>query len=308
MKNFLSFHFSVRSCLLFFSLLLFSVSALFPFDAPVLKNLDYENPDLKLLRDDIKHNLKVSKSARTKEPFRSLRFVKYTVKEKDTFFVIMARTGMDIDTLSSVNSLSSPQDIYAGMVLYIPNMRGIYDTDSFPFNEEGRVRLAEKYRMREDLFLEENHFRKEWFVPGRTLGRIEKTFFYGLAFTLPLKEGYFSSGYGSRKDPFTKKKTFHGGIDIAAPEGTDVHSSADGEVIFAGKKGGYGNLVVVKHILGFETRYGHLSEFSVKKGQRVRKREKIAEVGSTGRSPGPHLHFEVRRFNKNQKPEFNKHM
>lgn len=294
---------------LFFLILYQAVfSPLLSFDAPALKNLDYENPDLKLLRDDIKHNLKVSKSAKAKEPIRSLRFVKYTVKEKDTFFVIMARTGMDIDTLSSVNSLSSPQDIYAGMVLYIPNMRGVYDTESFPFNEEGRVRLAEKYRLREDLLLEDKHFRKEWFVPGKTLGRIEKTFFYGLAFTLPLKEGYFSSGYGSRKDPFTKKKTFHGGIDIAAPEGTDVHSSADGEVIFAGKKGGYGNLVVVKHILGFETRYGHLSEFSVKKGQRVRKREKIAEVGSTGRSTGPHLHFEVRRFNKNQKPEFNKHM
>lgn len=98
-----------------------------------------------------------------------------------------------------------------------------------------------------------------------------KIFFYGLAFHPPLNEGYLTSGFGTRLDPFTKKKTFHGGLDIAAPKGTDVISSADGEVIFKGRKGGYGKLIVVKHIMGYETRYGHLDKMDVSLGDHIKK-------------------------------------
>lgn len=104
-----------------------------------------------------------------------------------------------------------------------------------------------------------------------------------------------SSTFGARRDPFTKGSAFHAGMDFAAPRGTPVKSAGDGEVIHAGRRSGYGNLVEIRHTTGLVTRYAHLSKFNVKTGQKVRAGQIIAQVGSTGRSTGPHLHFEVRR-------------
>jgi len=104
-----------------------------------------------------------------------------------------------------------------------------------------------------------------------------------------------SSTFGNRKDPFTGGRAFHSGLDFPAPRGTTVLSAGYGKVTFVGEKSGYGNLVEVTHTTGLITRYGHLSAFLVKEGQVVNAGTPIAKVGSTGRSTGPHLHFEVRR-------------
>jgi len=104
-----------------------------------------------------------------------------------------------------------------------------------------------------------------------------------------------SSIFGNRKDPFTGRLAFHPGIDFASPQGTTVLSAGDGKVSFVGQINGYGNVVEVTHPGGLVTRYGHLSAFLVKVGDAVDSGSPIARVGSTGRSTGPHLHFEVRR-------------
>ena len=104
-----------------------------------------------------------------------------------------------------------------------------------------------------------------------------------------------SSTFGNRKDPFTGGRAFHAGLDFPAPRGTMVLSAGYGKVSFVGEKAGYGNLVEITHTTGLITRYGHLSAFLVKEGQVVNSGTPIAKVGSTGRSTGPHLHFEVRR-------------
>ena len=104
-----------------------------------------------------------------------------------------------------------------------------------------------------------------------------------------------SSIFGNRKDPFTGRLAFHPGIDFAAPQGTTVVSAGAGTVSFVGQISGYGNVVEVTHDGGIITRYGHLSAFLVKEGDPVSTGSAIARVGSTGRSTGPHLHFEVRR-------------
>jgi murein DD-endopeptidase MepM/ murein hydrolase activator NlpD len=104
-----------------------------------------------------------------------------------------------------------------------------------------------------------------------------------------------SSTFGNRKDPFTGGRAFHAGLDFPAPRGTTVLSAGFGKVSFVGEKSGYGNLVEITHTTGLITRYGHLSAFLVKEGQVVDMGTPIAKVGSTGRSTGPHLHFEVRR-------------
>ena len=112
----------------------------------------------------------------------------------------------------------------------------------------------------------------------------------------------FTSGFGYRKDPKTKKKTMHHGVDFAAPKGTLIYSTGDGIVTHAGWKGGYGLLVTIKHAFGFQTRYAHNSRIYVKVGNRVSRGDKISAMGSTGRSTGTHLHYEVRRNNKPLNP------
>jgi murein DD-endopeptidase MepM/ murein hydrolase activator NlpD len=104
-----------------------------------------------------------------------------------------------------------------------------------------------------------------------------------------------SSSFGNRRDPFTGGRAFHSGNDYPAPKGTIVMSAGYGKVTFVGEKSGYGMLVEITHAAGLVTRYGHLSAFLVKEGQTVNTGTPIAKVGSTGRSTGPHLHFEVRR-------------
>jgi murein DD-endopeptidase MepM/ murein hydrolase activator NlpD len=103
-----------------------------------------------------------------------------------------------------------------------------------------------------------------------------------------------SSGFGNRKDPFSGRRAFHSGLDFAASKGTPVFSAGKGVVSFVGSKSGYGNVVEVTHANGLVTRYAHLSGFLSEEGQAVNTGTPIAKVGSTGRSTGPHLHFEVR--------------
>ncbi len=109
----------------------------------------------------------------------------------------------------------------------------------------------------------------------------------------PVK-GWLTSLFGMRKSPFSGRRVFHEGIDIACRTGTPVTASADGIVSRAGIKSGYGKLVIIDHGYGYQTYYGHNSKIFVKVGQRVKRGEKIAAVGNTGRSTGPHLHYEVR--------------
>jgi murein DD-endopeptidase MepM/ murein hydrolase activator NlpD len=105
--------------------------------------------------------------------------------------------------------------------------------------------------------------------------------------------GYLSASFGNRLDPFTGQPDFHPAIDVSAPLGTKVMAPADGIVISTGAKGGYGNAIVLDHQYGIVTRYGHLSGFAVKPGQRVKRGEVLGYVGQTGRATAPHLHSEV---------------
>ncbi len=118
----------------------------------------------------------------------------------------------------------------------------------------------------------------------------------------PVKGGYISSKYGKRHDPFTGKKTFHDGVDIASKRGTPVEAVGSGIVVFSGTKSGYGKLVKIQHGNGFVTIYGHNHELKVQVGDYVSRGQRIATVGSTGRSTGPHLHFEVQLNGKTVNP------
>jgi len=113
-----------------------------------------------------------------------------------------------------------------------------------------------------------------------------------------------SSGFGNRTDPFTGRQAFHPGIDFPWPTGTPVMAAGEGKVIFVGQINGYGNCIDIDHGGGIVTRYGHLSAFIASQGEMVKTGTPIARVGSTGRSTGPHLHFEVRRNDKAVDPTY----
>ncbi len=118
----------------------------------------------------------------------------------------------------------------------------------------------------------------------------------------PIKKGWISSYFGKRKDPFTGKAAFHSGIDLAGKRGSDIVAAADGIVTWSGKRWAYGQMVEIDHGKGITTRYAHNDSLDVEVGALVKKGQVIAKMGSSGRSTGPHLHFEVRKNGKAVNP------
>jgi len=115
--------------------------------------------------------------------------------------------------------------------------------------------------------------------------------------------GYVTDGFGMRRNPFSGEgREVHEGLDIAVDFGAPVTATADGLVIYAAPHAGYGNLVIVYHSSGITTRYGHLSRISVEAGQRVRRSDQVGNAGSTGRSTGPHVHYEIRENDQSVDP------
>jgi murein DD-endopeptidase MepM/ murein hydrolase activator NlpD len=109
----------------------------------------------------------------------------------------------------------------------------------------------------------------------------------------PITSGWTSSYYGKRTDPFNGRRAMHKGMDFAGKRGADINATAAGVVTWAGKRYGYGNLVEIAHGSGYSTRYGHCRKVLVKVGDKVEPGQKVALMGSTGRSTGPHVHYEV---------------
>lgn len=146
-------------------------------------------------------------------------------------------------------------------------------------NREQQLELIEKLYANRSI-------QKELFIAGRPIGW-----------------GWMSSPYGYRSDPFSGKRAWHAGVDFAGKEGSDIMASASGVVTWAGERYGYGNLVEVSHGSGYSTRYAHCKEVVVEVGAIVEKGQVIAKMGSTGRSTGPHVHYEVIKNNRTLDPK-----
>ena len=136
----------------------------------------------------------------------------------------------------------------------------------------------------ETMFMQDRS--KEWLIPS----------------VMPVKDGWFSSNFGWRIDPFTGKEAMHEGVDFVVPMGTAIYASAGGVVAYAGMHPQFGNLVEIDHGNGVITRYAHNSKVLVQVGQMVRRGQKISLSGATGRATGPHMHFEVRYKGVAQNP------
>jgi len=142
---------------------------------------------------------------------------------------------------------------------------------------------------------------KQMFMSWKRLDRVEQGAI-AIPSQMPVSGTNFTSGFGVRSDPFQARAAMHPGVDLAGPVGTRIYATADGVVGRSQWVRGYGNLVEIDHGHGIQTRYGHLSKSLVTAGQRIRRGDLIALMGSTGRSTGSHLHYEVRLEGKPVNP------
>jgi len=291
------------SIILLFSVYGFSSSGVRVLD---LASLDYtENETLQSIRKDIKASIFTVMSRRDVSNLPELKFYRYRVKKDETFWIVLSKSGLDMDTLMSVNNLTSPFQVGQGTVLFIPNMRGVVVSGG---DKEVLAKVLSESRVDIEYVKSANRSEsldKDFiFIPCGRISSLERSMFLGSAFVSPIKTGRTTSGFGTRKDPFNENRSqFHRGVDIACPIGTNIYSARAGRVLFAGYADGYGKLVILEHEHGYTTYYGHLSRFMVKAGDRVGAGQNIALSGNTGRTTGPHLHFEIRRHGKALNPQ-----
>ena len=232
--------------------------------------------------------------------------IQHKVKQGETLEAIAKQHNLKTATLMGLNPEVRNGEVKVGQTLSIPPLDGL--TYRFK-NEENYTTVAKKYNIRADVLFERNGCQrrpKVVFVPGAmwkpdpvpfkpmAIARssdnpvgIFQTGGYPLPYSVPV-----TSNYGWRMNPVTTIWSFHSGIDLGAPFGTPVLAAKSGKVEFAGWGGGYGNLVELDHG-STGTRYAHLEAIYVYQGQTIAQGQQIGLVGSTGRSTGPHLHFEI---------------
>ena len=236
------------------------------------------------------------------DEYQPPKIYRYIIKPGEDIWTIIAKTSLTIGTIATLNRLDFIGMIREGTEVFLPDTLGLFfDTDRY---EKNTLALRHEITVENILLVDDplDASRSLYFLPERTLPFLERSYLMGVVFHAPLI-GIRTSGYGERLDPFVNDLTFHGGVDITADEGKTVRASRGGTVSYAAENDGYGNLIVLKHELGYFTLYGHLSEIAVEQGQRMETGEALGTVGTSGKTTGPHLHFEIRKYDEQLNPE-----
>lgn len=227
----------------------------------------------------------------------TVTFKDYTVRKGDTVSGIASRTGLrNFGTLLSVNHIDNARRISTGQVLRIPSTDGLLYTVK---KNETLAGIAAAHKVSVTALLDANDLTQETlsvgqklFIPGASLSSFELRKALGELFIYPI-HGRLTSPFGYRSDPFTGARSFHSGIDLAAPTGTAVKATLDGKIAETGFNRIFGNYVIITHERGYQSLYGHLSAVYVKRGQYVTQGTSVGAVGNTGYSTGPHLHLSI---------------
>ncbi|MGA2641487.1 MAG: M23 family metallopeptidase [Spirochaetia bacterium] len=226
----------------------------------------------------------------------SLKVVAYKTQSGDTLSRIASRFRLNIDTIVSWNNIRDGRGISAGLVLHMPNADGLKYVVRRGDTLQG---IARSWGVDFNGLLDRNMLAssvisvgQELFLPGARMNPNELSRILGNLFTYPV-QGRISSYFGERADPFTGVPNFHNGIDIVNAPGTSIVAAMAGTVAETGFNYSYGNYVIVKHTGLYQTLYGHLTRSVVVRGQKIQQGDKIGELGTTGYSTGPHLHFSV---------------
>lgn len=238
-----------------------------------------------------------------------LCYYTYRVKKGDMIGFIADSFNITQDTIISVNNIHQSRLLQIGQYLKIPSMPGIIYT----VRKDGETidSVAAKYEISAEKCARVNSMQKDskllagltLFVPDAQLDWVTRQEINGDLFHKPIHHRYWlSSYYGWRSSPFSGKRSYHSGVDMACPLGTPVYAALAGKVTSVGFNSVYGNYVIVTHHSGYKTLYGHMTVSLVTKGKYVDTGTKIGTVGSTGMSTGPHLHFTVYKNGKTVNP------
>ncbi len=237
----------------------------------------------------------------------------YTSLPGETFARLSRKFGLTESTIRSLNQANDQSEPKTGTTLLIPTKDGIFHIVR---SGQGLSDISRFYGVPLKEILKANQKRGDselkpddvLYLPGaRYITKQDGE--WNLMASLEIKKGFlkpttgrFADGFGERLHPITKKMTFHEGLDLAPGWRARVVASQNGKVIFAGIRAGYGRLIVLDHGSGLTSWYGHLDEILVKVSNEVKRGELIGKVGKTGRTTGPHLHFEIRLNGKPQNP------
>ncbi len=282
-------------------LLLFPLFSITADPYPTIETLDSKDALYRQLQSDIA-DFHIA-AARGRVP-RTVSFFSYHPRPTDDLFSVAARLNTGIQTLATVNRLSSPDVFSSRKVLVVPNVPGLYVAEE-PRNDLEymlNATYAAELVVAESVIAYTPSATRYRVLPGVEFSGMDTAFFLDILFRFPLPSGVVSSWFGERADPFTGNIRFHNGIDIAAPAGTAVYASQSGTVAEAGYDGVLGRYCIIEHPSGYRTVYGHLSRLDVEPQEEVESGNLVGAVGSTGRSTGPHLHFEIRGPNGANNP------
>jgi murein DD-endopeptidase MepM/ murein hydrolase activator NlpD len=225
-----------------------------------------------------------------------LTFDYYTIERGDIIGQIAARAGLNEDTLISANNIRNTRLLQIGQVLKIPNQDGIFYTvkasDTLTGIAIAHSAEAEHIQIANEMFSDTVTPGSTIFVPGGRMDWVNRQEINGDLFIWPTA-GRITSPYGFRRSPFTGARQFHTGIDIGAPQGTPIRAAMSGRVSHVGFNNVFGNFVIINHHSGYRTLYGHMSVVRTVAGANVATGERIGDVGNTGLSTAPHLHFTV---------------
>jgi murein DD-endopeptidase MepM/ murein hydrolase activator NlpD len=226
----------------------------------------------------------------------------YTAEAGDDIFGLAARCNIPYSSLATVNRLAHPSSLARGSVLLLPSAPGVFIPET-PETDLERIMGAARGDRGIILSFTRNGRRERFrFIPGADFTPTERAFFLNTAFRFPLRNYRITSNFGMRISPITGTPRMHEGLDLAAPEGTEVYAAREGIVTDLGEDPIYGKYVVIRHGENWVSLYGHLSVISANLRSAVRSGTLIGKVGSTGQSTGPHLHFELRQNGRAQDP------
>jgi murein DD-endopeptidase MepM/ murein hydrolase activator NlpD len=228
------------------------------------------------------------------EAMEVFEWSQYKVQKGDSVSEIAKKFSISMSSIIASNEIHNAKRLREGAVLRIPNIDGI----PYSIKKGDNLSLiAKNFKVPLEVILDVNDVRSDairegevLFIPGARMNDMDLRKSLGELFIYPVSKT-ITSDYGWRKDPISGKQTFHTGVDFRANTGTAVKAALDGTVSVVSTNWLYGQHIILSHSNGYKTLYAHLSAFSVKKGDRVLQGKKIGEVGSTGYSTGPHLHF-----------------
>jgi murein DD-endopeptidase MepM/ murein hydrolase activator NlpD len=249
--------------------------------------------------------LNVENEAIPLDLMESFHWESYTVRSGDSVSKIAAAHSVSMDAIIASNGITNARRLREGMTIRIPNMDGIPYTVK---SGDSLSRISSAMGVPLEAILDANNIESDTisagvtlFIPGAKMRSEDLRQALGELFIYPIR-GRLTSPFGWRSDPISGARRHHAAIDLAAPTGTPIKAAMDGRVSTVGLNSVYGKYIIITHSSGLQTWYAHMSVTSVAQGAYVRQGAKIGEVGSTGYSTGPHLHFAVYKNGKAVNP------